>query len=228
MKPRILSEYLTVEQLAQELGVCSRTVDRWRSLGEGPPTTAVGRKRLFRREAVANWLSAKEAIDFLEKRRRDQVTRATEARTVSLAQAAIVSKYVDAGAPRRLPEPDPVANSIITARQVKMAVKHLGVVRIDDHPCGKCRHMRYYSVEDGTLYYYAGCDCDGLVLGLRISWQDAAIHINRQMRIGPWGDVGARVAANFGITLPPVLPPKWAALGKQGRGCRENDTASVN
>ena len=56
----VLSKYLTFDQLAEELGVSPRTLARWKSLNETPPVVTVGRKRLYRREAVEAWLLARE------------------------------------------------------------------------------------------------------------------------------------------------------------------------
>ena len=56
----ILSEYQTKEELAAELGLCSRTLDRWAALREGPPQTRVGRQVLFRRSSVQKWLVSRE------------------------------------------------------------------------------------------------------------------------------------------------------------------------
>jgi len=57
----ILSEFLTLENLATELGRNPRTLDRWHVLGLGPPRTHVGRKVLYRRTSVQKWLAAQEA-----------------------------------------------------------------------------------------------------------------------------------------------------------------------
>jgi hypothetical protein len=56
----ILSEFLTKEELATELGRNPRTLDRWHVLRLGPPRTRVGRKVLYRRASVRNWLLAQE------------------------------------------------------------------------------------------------------------------------------------------------------------------------
>src|SRR5262245_14810238 len=56
----ILSEFLTKEELADELGRNPRTLDRWHVLGMGPPRTHLGRKVLYRRASVAKWLVAQE------------------------------------------------------------------------------------------------------------------------------------------------------------------------
>jgi hypothetical protein len=56
----ILSDFLTKEALAAELGRNPRTLDRWDVLGIGPPRTFVGRKILYRRVSVQRWLSAQE------------------------------------------------------------------------------------------------------------------------------------------------------------------------
>jgi hypothetical protein len=56
----ILAEFSTREELAAELRVNPRTLDRWRVLGIGPPQTHVGRKVLYRRTSVQKWLAAQE------------------------------------------------------------------------------------------------------------------------------------------------------------------------
>jgi hypothetical protein len=56
----ILSDFLTKDELAAELGRNPRTLDRWELLGTGPPRTHVGRKVLYRRASVQKWLAAQE------------------------------------------------------------------------------------------------------------------------------------------------------------------------
>jgi len=56
----ILAEFMTVEELAAELGRNKRTLDRWDALGIGPPRTRVGRAVLYRRSSVQKWLVAQE------------------------------------------------------------------------------------------------------------------------------------------------------------------------
>jgi hypothetical protein len=56
----ILAEFMTIEELAEELGRNKRTLDRWDALGIGPPRTRVGRTVLYRRTSVQTWLAAQE------------------------------------------------------------------------------------------------------------------------------------------------------------------------
>jgi hypothetical protein len=56
----ILAEFMTIEELAEELGRNKRTLDRWDALGIGPPRTRVGRTVLYRRSSVQKWLVAQE------------------------------------------------------------------------------------------------------------------------------------------------------------------------
>jgi hypothetical protein len=56
----VLSEYLTPEELASELGICKRTLDRWHGSRSGPPRLTIGRRPLYRREAVVQWLRKRE------------------------------------------------------------------------------------------------------------------------------------------------------------------------
>ena len=56
----ILAEFMTMEELAAELGRNKRTLDRWDALGIGPPRTRMGRTVLYRRTSVQKWLVAQE------------------------------------------------------------------------------------------------------------------------------------------------------------------------
>ena len=56
----LLAEYLTEDELAAELEISTRTLVRWRRLREAPPVTRVGRRILFRRSAVRDWLAARQ------------------------------------------------------------------------------------------------------------------------------------------------------------------------
>jgi hypothetical protein len=56
----LLADFLTQDEVAAELNVCKRTLDRWRRLDDGPPVTKLGRRILYRRTSVQNWLAAQE------------------------------------------------------------------------------------------------------------------------------------------------------------------------
>ena len=56
----LLADYLTPDQLAEELDKSPRTIARWDSLRIGPPKTMVGKRPLYRREGVRDWLLRKE------------------------------------------------------------------------------------------------------------------------------------------------------------------------
>ena len=56
----LLSDYLTEDQAARELGVCTKTLRRWHALGTGPAITRLGRRVLYRRATVAAWLASRE------------------------------------------------------------------------------------------------------------------------------------------------------------------------
>jgi predicted DNA-binding transcriptional regulator AlpA len=56
----LLDEYLSLRDLARELGITPRTIQRWETLGEGPPTTRIGRKVYYARAAVSAWLKSRE------------------------------------------------------------------------------------------------------------------------------------------------------------------------
>ncbi|MGO9326693.1 MAG: helix-turn-helix transcriptional regulator [Steroidobacteraceae bacterium] len=56
----LLTDFLEQDEAAAELKVCSRTLDRWRRLGEGPPITKLGRRILYNRSSLRAWLGARE------------------------------------------------------------------------------------------------------------------------------------------------------------------------
>ncbi len=62
MTDTLLTDYLTPAELAVELGVCARTIERWHRLREAPPRTKVGKRVLYRRESVAEWLRSCEQV----------------------------------------------------------------------------------------------------------------------------------------------------------------------
>jgi excisionase family DNA binding protein len=55
---RDVPELLTQQQLAEELQVSVRTLERWRREGAGPPWVRVGRSPRYRRDDVDHWLEA--------------------------------------------------------------------------------------------------------------------------------------------------------------------------
>lgn len=55
-----LAGYATQREVAAEIGMCTRTLDRWRALGMGPPVTKLGRRILYRRSSLAAWLARQE------------------------------------------------------------------------------------------------------------------------------------------------------------------------
>ena len=52
-----LGDYLTKDQLAQQLGRSTRTIDRWHTQRIGPQRTKVGNKLiLYSKKSVSEWL----------------------------------------------------------------------------------------------------------------------------------------------------------------------------
>lgn len=56
----LLQDYLTRDELAQELKVAARTVARWQDLPDGLPYTEMGGRVLYRRQSVLSWLESRE------------------------------------------------------------------------------------------------------------------------------------------------------------------------
>ena len=57
----LLSDYLTVDEFAQLIGKDKRTVQRWLSLGIGPPITRIGKTPLFQIDSAKAWIKNQEA-----------------------------------------------------------------------------------------------------------------------------------------------------------------------
>jgi excisionase family DNA binding protein len=55
---RIMREFLSIEELAELLGVSIRTVQDWNYKGRGPAITRVGRHVRYTRKAVDEWVVA--------------------------------------------------------------------------------------------------------------------------------------------------------------------------
>ncbi|MEI9899636.1 MAG: hypothetical protein WDN31_05240 [Hyphomicrobium sp.] len=56
----ILDEYLPREQLAKDMNVTVRTLDRWARAPDGLPFTKIGGRIFFRIASVRAWLAARE------------------------------------------------------------------------------------------------------------------------------------------------------------------------
>ncbi|MEQ8903463.1 MAG: helix-turn-helix domain-containing protein [Roseovarius sp.] len=52
--------YLKPADVAELLGVSQRTLSRWHALRVGPGRAKVGRKVLYRRDAIEGWLAKNE------------------------------------------------------------------------------------------------------------------------------------------------------------------------
>lgn len=66
----LLDGYLRRDELAQQLGVSPRTIDRWQTSRCGPPRVAIGRTILYNLESVRQWLRSKEESDASRSSRR--------------------------------------------------------------------------------------------------------------------------------------------------------------
>lgn len=56
----ILDGYLRHDELAKQLGLSPRTIDRWEALRIGPPRVSIGRTILYNAESVREWLLSRE------------------------------------------------------------------------------------------------------------------------------------------------------------------------
>lgn len=59
--PRLRDQYYTIAELASELGLTVRTIERWGRQGVGPPRMKLaGKWVLYKKSSVAEWLAAAE------------------------------------------------------------------------------------------------------------------------------------------------------------------------
>ena len=65
----LLADWISRDQLAAELGLTSDTLARWEVRRLGPPCTRIGRKTLYRRVAVQDWIRAQEQVHPVRKAR---------------------------------------------------------------------------------------------------------------------------------------------------------------
>lgn len=59
-RPGILEDWISRAELGQELGVSVETLARWETRRIGPACIRIGRKVLYRRVAVMEWLRNQE------------------------------------------------------------------------------------------------------------------------------------------------------------------------
>jgi hypothetical protein len=67
--PNLLADWISRKQLAHELGLTTDTLARWEARRQGPPCTRIGRKTLYRRVAVQDWVRAQEQAHPIRKSR---------------------------------------------------------------------------------------------------------------------------------------------------------------
>ena len=65
----LLADWISREHLALELGLTSDTLSRWEAWRMGPPCTRIGRKTLYQRASVQDWIRAQEQVHPVRKAR---------------------------------------------------------------------------------------------------------------------------------------------------------------
>jgi predicted DNA-binding transcriptional regulator AlpA len=66
----VLAGFLRREELAAQLGISPRTIDRWQVSRMGPPRVHVGRTILYNIHSVRDWLQSREQhVSPMKKRR---------------------------------------------------------------------------------------------------------------------------------------------------------------
>lgn len=65
----ILAGYISQVELAKELGIARKTLDRWRLEGHGPQRAKIGKKVFYKKSAVEAWLESLSAPEAVKLRR---------------------------------------------------------------------------------------------------------------------------------------------------------------
>ena len=58
----VLGDWLSREDLAEQLGVTPKTLAKWANQRKGPTFAKVGRKVFYRKDSVQAWLRKNEAV----------------------------------------------------------------------------------------------------------------------------------------------------------------------
>ena len=59
-KSPLLSDFMTPDEAAKELGIHVKTLARWRDRGEGPPFHRLGRRILYQRTVLERWIRGRK------------------------------------------------------------------------------------------------------------------------------------------------------------------------
>ena len=59
----LLDDYLSLDQLAAEIGKTTRTLRSWDKEKRGPPVTLIGRSPFYHRSSVLKWLRNQERVN---------------------------------------------------------------------------------------------------------------------------------------------------------------------
>jgi len=93
---------------------------------------------------------------------------------------------------------------MITAEEVKAAMVAANITWAPSHDCCLCGQAVGWIRTGDNLSYRSGCGCSWSP-DRPCDWSEAADNINRQDRNHErFGDIAAREALKFGVTLPPV------------------------
>jgi hypothetical protein len=56
----LLADYMPRATLADQLGVCERSIARYENEPDGLPSTTIGGRKMYRLDSVRSWLAARE------------------------------------------------------------------------------------------------------------------------------------------------------------------------
>lgn len=58
--PGLLDDHVELHAFCDQLGISTRTADRWDILRTGPPRTRLGKKIYYKKTSVLEWLKRRE------------------------------------------------------------------------------------------------------------------------------------------------------------------------
>ncbi|BBY33376.1 DNA-binding protein [Mycolicibacter minnesotensis] len=57
-----MAEYMSTAAVAEATGINVNTLRYWRSTNQGPPSFSLGRKVVYRRSELENWIAEQEQV----------------------------------------------------------------------------------------------------------------------------------------------------------------------
>lgn len=88
---KVLEGFVGLDALLSELGICRRTLLRWESLGNAPPFSRLGRRRIYDITEVRRWIAMQRELPIMTAARHERASKAARRGAVTrLRRGAMV------------------------------------------------------------------------------------------------------------------------------------------